>query len=280
MRWRPRARGTFTVLCASAVPARSAVRGSVGVADVLTFVQRGFTAMVCAVALVGCAVPEAPRGEVGRYKLALPDASRWQEIPVSEVFQAPPAVAGGTGALPLRTRAWGLPGAAGTWQAVALLHVGDASRSTATTWASACPQQRGLVVHDAAGGSATRIDCLRLRRWAMAEDWFEQQRPDLARWTQQQSVRLGGSPALVSHMLTSAGGELVMLDVLVDQALVRPETRGNDAFLRAGLPAQAWSERVAQAVRQATGMVDGHLALPPFPFVSHLSPSPVPRTSP
>ena len=40
------------------------------------------------------------------------------------------------------------------------------------------------------------------------------------------------------------------------------------------------SERVAQAVRQATGMVDGHLALPPFPFVSHLSPSPVPRTSP
>lgn len=280
MRWRSRARGPFTVLCASAVPARSAVRGSVGVADVLTFVQRGFTAMVCAVALVGCAVPEAPRGEVGRYKLALPEPSRWTEIPVGQIFQAPPAVAGEPGALPLRTRAWGLAGADGAWQAVALLHVGDAARSTAPSWAGVCPQQLGVLVEDAAAGSATRIDCLRLRRWATVDHWLERQRPDLAGWAQQQALRLGGSPALVSHMLTSAGGELVMLDVLVDQALVRPETRGNDAFLRAGLPAQAWSERVAQAVRQATGMVDGHLALPPFPFVSHLSPSPVPRTSP
>lgn len=240
---------------------------------------RPLVALLCALVLGGCAVSDPSRGEVGRYKLALPDASRWQEIPVSEVFQAPPAVAGGTGALPLRTRAWGLPGAAGTWQAVALLHVGDAGRSTATSWASACPQQRGLVVRDAAG-SATRIDCLRLRRWAMAENWLERQRPDLARWAQQQSLRLNANTALVSHTFSTAGGELLVLELLVDQPLIRPETRSNDDFLRSGLPGQDWSEQVAQAVRVATGRVDGHLALPEFPFASHRLSPPVVRTSP
>ena len=248
--------------------------------ELMPYVWRGVAALLCAASLAGCAVPDPSRGEVGRYKLARPEATRWTEIPVGELFQAPPTVAGESGAIPMRTRAWGLPAADGSWQAVVLLHVGDAGRSTATSWATVCPQQRGLLVHDAAGGSATRIDCLRLRRWAMVEGWFERQRPDLARWAQQQSVRLGGSPALVSHMFTTPSGELLMLDLLVDQVLVRPETRGNDAFLRAGIPAQDWSERVAQAVREATGMIDGHLLLPDFPFISHLSPPLVPRTSP
>ena len=243
-------------------------------------VWRLLAAALCALVLGACAVSDPSRGEVGRYKLALPDASRWTEIPVGEVFQAPPAVAGGARALPLRTRAWGLPAADGAWQAVALLHVGDASRSTATTWASACPQQRGLVVHDAAGGSATRIDCLRLRRWVMAEGWLERQRPDLARWARQQSLRLSGSTALVSHTFSTAGGELLVLELLVDQPLIRPETRSNDDFLRSGLPGQDWSEQVAQAVRVATGRVDGHLALPDFPFASHRLSPPVVRTSP
>ena len=246
----------------------------------LTFVQRGFAALMCAVVLAGCAVPDPSRGEVGRYKLALPDASSWTEIPAGDVFQAPLAVSGEPGALPLRTRAWGLPGTDGGWQAVVLLHVGDASRSTVTSWAKVCPQQRGVLVHDEAAGSATRIDCLRLRRWAMAEDWFEQQRPDLARWTQQQSVRLSSTPALVSHMFTTSRGEFLMLDVLADQSLVRPETRSNEAFLRAGIPAQEWSERVAQAVRHAAGMVDGHLLLPDFPFPFHRPSSTAMRTSP
>ena len=87
----------------------------------LTFVQRGFAALMCAVVLAGCAVPDPSRGEVGRYKLALPDASRWTEIPAGDVFQAPLAVSGEPGALPLRTRAWGLPGTDGGWQAVVLL---------------------------------------------------------------------------------------------------------------------------------------------------------------
>lgn len=249
------------------------------VAEPMMFVWRAVAALVCAVALAGCAVPDPSRGEVGRYKLALPEASRWTEIPVGEVFKAPLAVAGGSGAMPLRTRAWGLPAADGAWQAVVLLHVGDASRSTATSWTNVCPQQRGLLVSDEAGGSATRIDCLRLRRWAMAESWFERQRPDLARWAQQQSVRLGDASALVSHMFTTSAGEFLMLDLLADQSLVRSATRGNDAFLRAGIPAQDWSERVAQSVRTASGMVDGHLSLPDFPFAFNQSP-PAVRTSP
>ncbi len=246
----------------------------------MTRVWRAVAALVCAVTLAGCAVSDPSRGEVGRYKLALPEASRWTEIPVGELFQAPPAVAGQSGAIPLRTRAWGLPATDGGWQAVVLLHVGDARRSTATSWAQVCPQQRGLLVSDDAGGSATRVDCLRLRRWAMAENWLERQRPDLSRWAQQQSVRLSGASAFVSHTFTTAGGELLMLDLLVDQSLVRPETRGNAAFMRAGIPAQDWSERVAQAVREATGMIDGHLLLPNFPFAFQQLLSPVPRTSP
>lgn len=245
----------------------------------MTRAQRAAAALLCAAALVGCAVPDPSRGEVGRYKLALPEAGRWTEIAVSEPFQAPLAVAGDAEAMPLRTRAWGLPGPDSVWQAVVLLHVGDARRSTATSWARACPQQRGLLVHDEAGGSPTRIDCLQLRRSVRADNWLARHRPDLMRWTQQRSAGMGDSAALVSHMFTTADGEFLMLDVLANQALVRPDTRGNDAFLRAGLPAQEWSERVAQAVRVASGMVDGHLALPEFPFAFHSS-SPITRTSP
>lgn len=249
-------------------------------AEHFTLIQRGLAVLLCAVAMVGCAVPDPSRGEVGRYKLALPESSRWTEIPVGEVFKAPLAVAGSPDAMPLRTRAWGLPGAGGAWQAVVLLHVGDTSRSSATSWAQACPQQRGVLVSDVAGGSATRVDCLRLRRWAVADDGFEPQRPDLARWLKQQSVRLGGTPAWVNHQFTTSRGEFLMLDLLADQALVRADARGNDAFLRAGLPAQVWSDRVAHAVRHAAGMVDGHLLLPDFPFAFH-RPSPTElRTTP
>lgn len=226
--------------------------------------------LACAVAsvaglagLTGCAVPDPSRAELGRYKVALP-AGDWSDIPIGTPFAAPPAL-GEPGTLPLRSRAWGLRGADGSYQAVALLHVGDASRSNAS-WARACPAQPGVLVTDAAGASVNRIDCLRLRRWAVAENWLERNRPDLSRWVSQQSVRLSGAPAHVSHVFTTARGELLMLDVLVDQRLLRPQTRGNDDFLRAGLPAEDWSDRVAQALRQATGMFDGHLGLPAFPY--------------
>ena len=52
-----------------------------------------------------------------------------ETIPVIDLG---PYLAGEPGAMPLRTRAWGLPAADGAWQAVALLHLGDARRSTAT----------------------------------------------------------------------------------------------------------------------------------------------------
>ena len=228
---------------------------------------RRWAALACAVAcvagLAGCAVTDPSRSELGRYKVALP-AGDWSEIAVGTAFAAPAAV-GDARLLPLRTRAWGLRAADGSYQAVALLHLGDVSRSNAS-WARACPEQRGVLVTDATSGSVNRIDCLRLRRWAHFEDWLDRSRPDLARWAQQQSVRLSGAPAHVSHMFTTANGELLMLDVLVDQRLVRPETRSNEDFLRAGLPAEAWSERAAQAMRQATGMFDGHLGLPAFPY--------------
>jgi hypothetical protein len=75
-------------------PAEPFKVGRVLMAELMTSVQRGFAALMCTAALLGCAAPDASRGEVGRYKLALPEATRWTEIPVSDVFQAPPAVAG------------------------------------------------------------------------------------------------------------------------------------------------------------------------------------------
>ena len=47
--------------------------------------QRAAAALLCAAALVGCAVPDPSRGEVGRYKLALPEADM-PTLAVRELF--------------------------------------------------------------------------------------------------------------------------------------------------------------------------------------------------
>ena len=221
-------------------------------------------ALGLAALLWACAVPDASRGEVGRYKLALPPGD-WVELTPGDGFGLPPAVAGAQDAKGLHTRAWGLRDTGGGWQALVLLHVGDVSRNV-TSWNRVCPPARGVVVDDAAGGSATRIDCLRYRRWAEYEDWLPKNRPDLLAWGRRVGVALPAPTAHLSHVLTTGWGDYVALDVLASQGLVRPRTQSNDEFLRAGFAARDWSEQVARALRVSTGMMDGHLALPPFPF--------------
>lgn len=228
-------------------------------------------ALALAALLAACAAPGgAPRGEVGRYKLALPPVhdpveSDWVELTPGDGFQLSPAVAGAQNVAGLRTRAWGLRGPGSRWQALVLLHVGDVSRNP-IPWNRVCPPVRGVVVDDAAGGSPTRIDCLRYRRWAEYEDWLPTQRPDLLAWGRRVGVDLPAPTAHLSHVLTTGWGDYVALDVLARQDLVRPRTQSNDEFLRAGLPARDWSEQVAHALRTSTAMMDGLLALPPFPF--------------
>ena len=46
---------------------------------------------------------------------------------------------------------------------------------------------------------------------------------------------------------------------------------GVDSFelpKEAGLPAEKWSQELAQAARLSVGMVDGYLAVPQFPFAA------------
>lgn len=217
--------------------------------------------------LTGCAVPDASRAELGRYKLALP-AGDWTELPAQGDFRLPGAVADAATSGPLNSRAWALRGADGAWLAVVVLHVGDVSRNN-TPWTGACPASRDVWVQDATLTGPGRIDCLRYRRAAEFNDWLPKNRPDLAQWTARRGVQFKGTYAHLNHVLTTTWGDYVALDVLAVQRLVRPATHSNDAFLSAGLPTQAWAERVAESVRLSTRMFDGHLALPPFPFPIH-----------
>ena len=61
------------------------------------------------------------------------------------------------------------------------------------------------------------------------------------------------------------------MNIVADQRLVRPKTNNNEEFLRAGYPAQDWAQKVAQAARQSVSMMDGYLAVPPFPFAEAAS---------
>ena len=61
------------------------------------------------------------------------------------------------------------------------------------------------------------------------------------------------------------------VEALIDQRLLRPTTRSNDEFLVAGRPALQWAQDLALAVRQSASMMDGHLAIPPFPFPTPIS---------
>lgn len=56
------------------------------------------------------------------------------------------------------------------------------------------------------------------------------------------------------------------VQALVDQRLLRPVTRGNEAFLQATRPGKDWTQQLAQSVRTSVGMWDGHLPIPPFPL--------------
>ncbi|MNV08078.1 hypothetical protein D3C71_985350 [compost metagenome] len=70
----------------------------------------------------------------------------------------------------------------------------------------------------------------------------------------------------MSYRYVTEAGVWVAVDALVDQRLISVRPRNNEEFLLAGLPFQQWAYDLAQAARLSAGMVDGHLAIPPFPF--------------
>jgi len=79
-------------------------------------------------------------------------------------------------------------------------------------------------------------------------------------------IALSTPYAHVGYRYVTEAGVWVAVDALVDQRLLSIRPRSNEEFLNAGRPLQQWAHDLAQAVRLSAGMMDGHLAIPPFPF--------------
>ena len=117
-------------------------------------------------------------------------------------------------------------------------------------------------------GSRVRVDCLRFKRWVDGAQWLEKNQPDFAQWLAGRKLAVSAPYSYMSYRYATEGGAMVAVDVLADQRLLRPRTRNNEEFLVACRPALQWGHELAQAVRVSTGMMDGYLAIPPFPYAA------------
>ncbi|MBS0293423.1 MAG: hypothetical protein JSS01_13015 [Proteobacteria bacterium] len=220
----------------------------------------------CALVVLAACAPLSPEPHypVGRARLALPPGA-WQDLGVAD--EAVATLPAPVGRIALQTRAVALRGA--QQQLLAVLRVQtnrDNYPRESVYWPGDCPRQTGVLVEDATRGSPVRVDCLRLKRWAGSAQWLEKSEPDFAQWLEQHKLALDKPYSYLSYRYASTGGALVQVDALVDQRLLTPRVRNNEEFLLAGRPALQWGHDLRQAVRVSTGMMDGYLAIPPFPM--------------
>lgn len=213
-----------------------------------------------AVMMMACApltVPPKAEYPVGRARLVLPPG-QWQDL--GSVDEA-------VGRAPLQARSVGLRGAQGEWLAVLRVQTNrGGALSGGAPWSGECPRAQDVTVDDAAKESPVRADCLRFKRWASSDQWLQKNQPDLARWVDAQQISWGQPYSHLNYRYATDAGALVVVDALVDHRLLRPKTQNNDEFLTAGRPALEWGHALAQAARLSVGMMDGYLAVPPFPF--------------
>lgn len=201
---------------------------------------------------------------VGRARLVLP-LGDWVELGHSEEVLPLFPELGDT--IPLQTRAVGLRGRGNDWLAILVVQTNSTNTPRPhTLWTATCPQQRGVLVEDATAASPVRVDCLRFKRWADSGNWLEKNDPVLSRWLSVGKVAVGQPASHVNYRYATEGGAYVQVNALVDQRLLRPETRNNEAFLRAGQPAQAWISQLAEAARLSVGALNGVLPVPAFPI--------------
>ena len=170
------------------------------------------------------------------------------------------------------TRSVALRGAQGEWLAVLRVQTNRTGALAGFPLGPGdCPRQQNVLVTDPAAGSPVRADCLRLKNWGTDAKWLEKNRPDLVQWLGNHQVMLKPPYSYLSYRYATQAGAWVAVDALVDQRLLAPRARTNEEFLLAGLPAQQWSQDLAQAARLSVGMADGYLAVPPFPFAEAAS---------
>ena len=218
------------------------------------------------VALAACAPLPSQHAEypAGRARLALP-AGAWEDLGADD--QAVRLLPEPEGSIALQTRTVALRGA--RQELLAVLRV-QANRTNdwqgPMLWPGNCPPQEGVVVEDASKGSRVRVDCLRFKRWVVGPQWLEKNQPGLAQWLAGRKLALSPPYSYMSYRYAAESGAMVAVDVLADQRLLSPKTRNNEEFLAAGKPALQWGHDLAQAVRVSAAMMDGYLAIPPFPF--------------
>ena len=223
-------------------------------------------ACVWVLGLTACASMSQDNGlpKAGRVSLGLP-AGDWVDLGAGQEWL--PATGRGPSSIALQSRAVGLRGSQGEVQAVVLVLANVTSNTaTVTQWGQACADAKGMRVDDAAKGSPERVDCLRIKRRAAANDWLATSEPQVDQWLKANNVPMPYNATLVSHQFGNRSGAYVAAYVFADSRLLEPTTRNNYEFLTAGVPAVSWSRELAQAVRVSTGMFDGRLNVPPFPL--------------
>ncbi|HRM93722.1 hypothetical protein [Diaphorobacter limosus] len=225
--------------------------------------------MPCALlTLTACAPLASQQAEypAGRARLALP-AGAWEDLGTSD--QAVRLLPQPDGRIALQSRVLGLRGAQQELLAVLRVQTNRGNDWQGPMfWTGSCLPQQGVAVEDATKGSRVRVDCLRFKRWVDGPQWLEKNQPDFARWLLGRKLAVSAPYSYMSYRYATEGGAMVAVDVLADQRLLRPRTRNNEEFLVAGRPALQWGHELAQAVRVSTGMMDGYLAIPPFPYAA------------
>ena len=218
--------------------------------------------------LTACAPLASQQAEypAGRARLALP-AGAWEDLGTSD--QAVRLLPQPDGRIALQSRVLGLRGAQQELLAVLRVQTNRGNDWQGPMfWTGSCLPQQGVAVEDATKGSRVRVDCLRFKRWVDGPQWLEKNQPDFAQWLLGRKLAVSAPYSYMSYRYATEGGAMVAVDVLADQRLLRPRTRNNEEFLVAGRPALQWGHALAQAVRVSTGMMDGYLAIPPFPYAA------------
>lgn len=221
----------------------------------------------CALVVLAACAPLSPTQTeypVGRARLALPPGA-WEDLGAAdEAIDVLPAP---TSTMVLQARAVALRGPRQELLAVLRVHTNrDNHPRDPVYWTGRCPQQEGMMVEDATRGSTVRVDCLRFKRRADGTQWLEKNDPDFSQWLDRRKIAMGKPYSYLSYRYAATGSAVVEVDALVDPRLLTPVARNNHEFLAAGWPALQWGRDLAQAVRVSTGMMDGYLAIPPFPF--------------
>ena len=214
--------------------------------------------------LTACAPLASQQAEypAGRARLALP-AGAWEDLGTSD--QAVRLLPQPDGRIALQSRVLGLRGAQQELLAVLRVQTNRGNDWQGPMfWTGSCLPQQGVAVEDATKGSRVRVDCLRMKRWADGA-WMDKHQSEWAQWLAGRKLALLQPASYISYRYGMDRGALVVVDAWVVQNLLRPQTRNSHEFLVAGRPAKAWTEALAQAARQSTGMMDGTLTIPPFP---------------